>query len=100
MQKEREVKRKQAQAKKEAEAQARLVVLKVNNFLPSIDDQFDFHLFIQEERERALKAKQEEEMIERHVIEIRKEMNEKRQQDEEHRKQYVLNSLNINIGQR
>lgn len=28
-------------------------------------------------------------MIERHVIEIRKEMNEKRVQDEEQRKQYV-----------
>jgi len=28
-------------------------------------------------------------MIERHVIEIRKEMNEKRLQDDEHRKQYV-----------
>ena len=36
-----------------------------------------------------MKAKQEEEMIERHVIEIRKEMNEKRSHDEEHRKQYV-----------
>ncbi|CAF0795052.1 unnamed protein product [Rotaria sordida] len=67
MQKERELKRKQIQAKKEAEAQARLLVLK-------------------EERERALKAKQEEEMIERHVIEIRKEMHEKRLQDEEQRK--------------
>ncbi len=29
-------------------------------------------------------------MIERHVLEIRKEMNEKRLQDEEQRKQYVL----------
>ncbi|CAF0731883.1 unnamed protein product [Rotaria sp. Silwood1] len=67
MQKERELKRKQLQAKKEAEAQARLLVLK-------------------EERERALKAKQEEEMIERHVVEIRKEMHEKRLQDEEQRK--------------
>ena len=45
-------------------------------------------LSFQEERERALKAKQEEEMIERHVIEIRKEMQEKRLQDEEHRKQF------------
>ena len=44
----------------------------------------------QEERERTLKAKQEEEMIERHVIEIRKEMNEKRLQDEENRKQFVF----------
>ncbi|CAF2748936.1 unnamed protein product [Rotaria sp. Silwood2] len=67
MQKERELKRKQLQAKKEAETQARLLVLK-------------------EERERALKAKQEEEMIERHVIEIRKEMHEKRLQDEDQRK--------------
>lgn len=32
-------------------------------------------------------------MIERHVLEIRKEMNEKRLQDEEQRKQYV--SYNI-----
>lgn len=31
-------------------------------------------------------------MIERHVIEIRKEMNEKRMQDEEQRKQYVANT--------
>ncbi|CAF1316067.1 unnamed protein product [Adineta steineri] len=69
MQKERDSKRKQVQAKKEAEAQARLVILK-------------------EERERALKAKQEEEMIERHVMEIRKEMNEKRLQDEEQRKHH------------
>ncbi|CAF3107753.1 unnamed protein product [Rotaria socialis] len=67
MQKEREVKRKQTQAKKEAEAQARLLVLK-------------------EERERALKAKHEEELIERHVVEIRKEMHEKRIQDDEQRK--------------
>ena len=43
--------------------------------------------FEQEERARASKAKQEEEMIERHVLEIRKEMNEKRVQDEEQRKQ-------------
>jgi len=35
MQKEREIKRKQVQAKKEAEAQARLLVLKVN-FFPSL----------------------------------------------------------------
>jgi hypothetical protein len=28
-------------------------------------------------------------MIERHVVEIRKEMNEKRLQDDEQRKQYV-----------
>ncbi|CAF4077701.1 unnamed protein product [Rotaria sp. Silwood2] len=70
MQKERELKQKQLQAKKEAETQARLLVLK-------------------EERERALKAKQEEEMIERHVIEIRKEMHEKRLQDEDQRKQYA-----------
>ncbi|UJR25206.1 hypothetical protein I4U23_006558 [Adineta vaga] len=69
MQREREVKRKQLQAKKEAEAQARLVVLK-------------------EERERTLKAKQEEEMIERHVIEIRKEMNEKRSQEDEQRRHH------------
>jgi len=29
-------------------------------------------------------------MIERHVIEIRKEMSEKRSQDDEKRKQYVI----------
>ncbi|CAF1343230.1 unnamed protein product, partial [Didymodactylos carnosus] len=69
MQREREIKKKQIQAKKEAETQARLLILK-------------------EERERALKAKQEEEEIERHVISIRKEMNEKRYQDDEQRKQY------------
>ncbi len=89
MQAEREAKRKQAQAKKEAETQARLVVLKVQIIL-SWFDYYLICLYSQEERERALKAKQEEEMIERHVIEIRKEMNEKRLQDDEHRKQYVL----------
>ena len=40
-------------------------------------------------------------MIEKHVIEIRKEMNEKRQQDEEQRKQYVHNfhqSINVRFS--
>ncbi len=89
MQKERELKRKQVQAKKEAEAQARLLVLKVNFFL-SLFIRYSILFYPQEERERALKAKQEEEMIERHVIEIRKEMSEKRSQDDEQRKQYVI----------
>ncbi len=88
MQKERELKQKQTQAKKEAEAQARLLVLKVNFFL-SLFIHYLILFYPQEERERALKAKQEEEMIERHVIEIRKEMSEKRLQDDEQRKQYV-----------
>lgn len=92
MQKERELKRKQTQAKKEAEAQARLLVLKV---IYSFYSFFNLHFYSQEERERALKAKQEEEMIERHVIEIRKEMNEKRLQDDEQRKQYVPSISNL-----
>lgn len=91
MQKEREAKRKQEQLRKEAEAQARLLVLKVNFCRSRKRNEFE-EIFcrFQEERERTLKAKQEEEMIERHVIEIRKEMNEKRLQDEENRKQFVL----------
>lgn len=89
MQLERDSKRKQTQARKEAEAEARLVVLKVRRSSLSANEE-NISRF-QEERERALKAKQEEEMIEKHVIEIRKEMNEKRQQDEEQRKQYVHN---------
>ena len=34
-------------------------------------------------------------MIERHVVELRKELSEKRLQDEEHRKQYVHTYLII-----